>query len=144
YVSTPATSQRPLDFTVTLKNHLQAEFRGLLRVSGQSLETGREITLKPEETQTSNLVVRTALPLSGLIQGSNVAIPVDQRIPKEPVAKRNVPLVYADAVVVSGRKVGYLPGYDQKLERALAALGVESTKLTVDDIGKSDLSVFNP
>jgi LmbE family N-acetylglucosaminyl deacetylase len=143
YVSTPATSQRPLDFTITLKNHLQSEFRGLLRVSGQSLETGREITLKPEESQTSNLVVRTALPLSRQIQGSNVAITVDQPIPKEPVAKRNVPLVYADAVVVSGRKVGYLPSYDQTLERALAALGVDSTKLTVDDIAKSDLSVFN-
>lgn len=142
YVSTPATSQRPLDFTITLKNHLQSEFRGLLRVSGQSLETGREITLKPEESQTSNLVVRTALPLSRQIQGSNVAITVDQPIPKEPVAKRNVPLVYADAVVVSGRKVGYLPSYDRTLERALAALGVDSTKLTVDDIAKSDLSVF--
>jgi LmbE family N-acetylglucosaminyl deacetylase len=141
YVSTPATSQRPLDFTITLKNHLQSEFRGLLRVSGQSLETGREITLKSEESQTSNLAVRTALPLSRL-QASNVAITVDQPIPKEPVAKRDVPLVYADAVVVSGRKVGYLPSYDQTLERALAALGVDSAKLTVDDIAKSDLSVF--
>jgi len=141
YVSTPATSQRPLDFTITLKNHLQSEFRGLLRVSGQSLETGREITLKSEESQTSNLAVRTALPLSRL-QASNVAITVDQPIPKEPVAKRDVPLVYADAVVVSGRKVGYLPSYDQTLERALVALGVDSTKLTVDDIAKSDLSVF--
>src|SRR5205085_6211806 len=62
YVSTPATSQRPLDFTITLKNHLPSEFRGLLRISGRSLETGREITLRPEESQTSNLVVRTALP----------------------------------------------------------------------------------
>ena len=43
YVTTPATSQKPLDFKVTLKNHLPSEFRGLLRVSGQSLETGREI-----------------------------------------------------------------------------------------------------
>ncbi|HKN82549.1 MAG TPA: PIG-L family deacetylase [Pyrinomonadaceae bacterium] len=142
YVSTPATSQRPLDFTITLKNHLPSEFRGLLRISGRSLETGREITLRPEESQTSNLVVRTALPLS-VIPSSNVAITVDQPIPKEPIAKRDVPLVYADAIVVSGRKVGYLPSYDQTLEHALAALGVDSTKLTVDDIAKSDLSIFN-
>ncbi|HJP91589.1 MAG TPA: PIG-L family deacetylase [Pyrinomonadaceae bacterium] len=141
YVSTPATSQRPLDFTITLKNHLPSDFRGLLRLRGRSLETGREITLHPEETQTSNLVVRTALPLS-VTPTSNVAITVDQPIPKEPIAKRDVPLVYADAVVVSGRKVGYLPSYDQTLEHALAALGVDSTKLTVDDIAKSDLSVF--
>ena len=142
YVSTPATSQRPLDFTITLKNHLPGEFHGLLRISGRSLETGREITLRPEESQTSNLVVRTALPLS-VIPSSNVAITVDQPIPKEPIAKRDVPLVYADAIVVSGRKVGYLPSYDQTLEHALAALGVDSTKLTVDDIAKSDLSIFN-
>ncbi|HKG46367.1 MAG TPA: PIG-L family deacetylase [Pyrinomonadaceae bacterium] len=142
YVTTPATSQKPLEFRVTLKNHLPVEFRGLLRVSGQSLETGREIDLKPSETETSNLVVRTPLPLTGQIQGSNIAITVDERIPKEPIAKRSVPLVYADAVVVSGRKVGYLPSYDQTLERALAALAVDATKLTVDDIAKSDLSPF--
>jgi len=109
---------------------------------GKSLETGREITLKSEESQTSKLVVRTALPLN-LIQGSNVAITVDQPIPKEPIAQRNVPLVYADAVVVNGRKVGYLPSYDQTLEHSLAALGIDAKKLTVDDIAKSDLSVFN-
>ncbi|HSL55671.1 MAG TPA: hypothetical protein VK868_14810, partial [Pyrinomonadaceae bacterium] len=142
YVTTPATSQRPLEFKVTLKNHLPSEFRGLLRVRGQSLETGREIDLRPGETETSNLVVRTALP-TGQIQGSSFAILVDQPIPKEPIAKRDVPLIYADAIVVSGRKVGYLPSYDQTLERSLAALGVDAKKLTVDEIAKSDLSSYN-
>jgi len=144
YVTTPATSQRPLEFKVTLKSHVASEFRGLLRISGPSLETGREINLRPNQTETSSLtVVRTALPVSGQIQGSNVAITVDQPIPKEPIAKRNVPLVYADAVVVNGRKVGYLPSYDQTLERSLAALGVDAKKLTVDEIAKSDLSAYN-
>ncbi len=142
YVTTPATSQRPLEFKVTLKNHLPSEFRGLLRVRGQSLETGREIDLRPGETETSNLVVRTALP-TGQIQGSSFAILVDQPIPKEPIAKRDVPLIYADAIVVSGRKVGYLPSYDQTLERSLAALGVDAKKLTVDEIARSDLSSLN-
>ena len=142
YVTSPATSQRPLEFKVTLKNHLPTEFRGLLRVRGQSLETGREIDLQPGQTETSNLVVRTALP-TGQIQGSSVAITVDQPNPKEPIAKREVPLVYADAIVVSGRKVGYLPSSDQTLERSLTALGVDAKKLTVDDIAKSDLSGYN-
>src|SRR4029434_8701675 len=70
-------------------------------------------------------------------------ISVDLRNPKEPIAKRTVPLVYSEALVVGGRKVGYLPSYDQTLERALAALGVDATKLTVDDIAKSDLSAFH-
>ena len=143
YVTTPATSQRPLEFSVTLKNHLPSEFRGLLRIRGQSLETGREIDLQPAQTETSKLVVRTALPLTGQNPNSNVAITVDQPVPKDPIAKRDVPLVYADAVVVSGRKVGYLPSYDQTLERSLAALGVDAKKLTVDEIAKSDLSPFH-
>jgi len=142
YVSSPATSQKPIEFKVTLKNHLPNAFRGLLRVRGQSLETGREIILNPAEPQTLNLVVRTALP-TGQIQGSSVSIIVDQETPKDPIAKRDVPLVYADAIVVSGRKVGYLPSYDQTLERALAALGVDAKKLTVDEIAKSDLSGYN-
>ena len=52
------------------------------------------------------------------MQGSNVAVTVDLPIPKEPIAKRVVPLVYAEAIVVSGRKVGYIPSYDKTLERA--------------------------
>jgi LmbE family N-acetylglucosaminyl deacetylase len=143
YVSTPATSQKPLDFTITLKNHLRKDFRGLLRVRGQVLETGREINLRPGESSTQNLVVRTALPLSARTQGSNIAVTVDLPIPKEPITKRNIPLVYAEAVVVNGRKVGYLPSYDETLQRALAALGVDAKKLSVDDIAKSDLSGFN-
>jgi LmbE family N-acetylglucosaminyl deacetylase len=143
YVSTPATWQKALEFKVQLKNHRTSDFRGLLRLRGQTLETGREINLKPDATETSELVVRPPLPLTGPALNSSVAITVDLPNPKEPVDKRTVPLVYAEAVVVNGRKVGYLPSYDQTLERALAALGVDATKLTVDAIAKSDLSVFN-
>lgn len=142
YVSTPATSQKPLDFTVRLKNHLPSEFRGLVRVQGQSLETGREIQIGPNDSQTANIVIRPALPLSAQAQ-SSVAITVDLPNPKEPIAKRVVPLVYTDAIVVSGRKVGYIPSSDQTLKRALTALGVEAKELAVDDVAKSDLSVFN-
>ena len=142
YVTTPATSQKPLDFKITLKNHLNSEFRGLLRVSGQTLETGREISLRPGQADTTNFVVRP-LSLSGQIQGSNLAVTVDNPVPKEPIAKRSVPLVYANALVVGGRRVGYLPSYDRTLERALAALGVDSKQLSVDDIAKSDLSTFH-
>lgn len=143
YITTPATSQRPLEFKVRLKNHLATGFTGLLRVSGQNLETGRELNLAPAATETLSVAVRTALPLSVPGQGPNVAITVDHPIPKEPIAKREVPLVYADAVVASGRKVGYIPSFDETLERSLAALGVDATKLTVAEIAKADLSTFN-
>ena len=147
YVSTPATSQKPLEFNVRLKNHLPSEFRGLLRVQGQSLETGREIQIRPNATEVANLVVRTALPLSAQAQVQaqerSMAVTVDLPIPKEPIARRVVPLIYADAVVVSGRKVGYIPSSDQTLQRALAALGVDSKELTMDEVAKADLSTFH-
>ncbi len=142
YVSTPATSQKPLDFTVHLKNHLPSEFRGVLRVRGQSLETGREIHIAANSADVENIVIRTALPLNAQ-QNSEVAVIVDLPNPKDPIAKRVVPLVYAEAIVVSGRKVGYIPSSDRTLERALAALGVDAKQLTVDDVAKADLSVFH-
>src|SRR5689334_16015760 len=143
YVITPATSQKPLEFTVKLKNHLPTDFRGLLRVVGQSLETGREINIPASASDTQNLVVRSPLLVGGPTQGLSVDISVDLPNPKEPIARRNVPLVYADALVVGGRKVGYIPSTDQTLERALTALGVDATKLTIDDVAKANLSVFN-
>ncbi|HEU4767325.1 MAG TPA: hypothetical protein VFS77_08110, partial [Pyrinomonadaceae bacterium] len=147
YVSTPATSQKPLEFAVRLKNHLPSEFRGLLRVQGQSLETGREIQIAPSATEVETLVVRTALPLSAQAQVQaqerSMAVTVDLPIPKEPIAKRVVPLVYADAVVVSGRKVGYVASSDRTLQRSLAALGVDSKELMMDDVAKADLSPFH-
>ena len=142
YVITPATSQKPLEFTVKLKNHLATDFHGLLRVIGQSLETGREFSLPANASDTQNLVVRSPLVLGAPNQSPNVAISVDLPNPKEPIATRTVPLVYAEALVVSGRKVGYIPSSDQTLERSLAALGVDATKLTVDDIAKADLSAY--
>jgi LmbE family N-acetylglucosaminyl deacetylase len=142
YVTTPATSQKPVEFKVRLQNHLAAPFRGVLRVRGPSLETGREIDLQPNEIETTNLTVRS-LALTGLMQNTNVDVIVDLRDPKEPIAKRVVPLVYANAIVVPGRKVGYIPSYDKTLERALSSLGVDAKELTVDDIAKSDLSVYH-
>ena len=142
YVITPATSQKPLEFRVKLKNHLATDFHGLLRVIGQSLETGREINIPGNASDTQNLVVRSPLVLGAPNQDLHVDITVDLPNPKEPIAKRSVPLVYAEALVVSGRKVGYIPSTDQTLERALAALGVDATKLTVDDIAKTNLSSY--
>jgi LmbE family N-acetylglucosaminyl deacetylase len=142
YVTTPATSQKPLEFKVRLQNHLTTPFRGVLRVRGPSLETGKEVELQPNQIDSSTLTVRS-LALTGLMQNADVDVTVDLRNPQEPITKRVVPLVYANAIVVAGRKVGYIPSYDKTLERALSSLGVDAKQLTVDDIAKSDLSAFH-
>jgi LmbE family N-acetylglucosaminyl deacetylase len=143
YVSTPATFQRPLDFKIRLQNHLSKGFRGLVRISGQDLETGREISLGPNTTVVENIVLRPPLPITGRPPGSSVVVTVDLPIPKEPITRKTVPMVYAEALVVPGQRVGYLPSYDQTLERALTALGVDAKQLNVDDVAKTDLSNFH-
>ena len=142
YVTTPATSQKPIEFKVRLQNHLTAPFRGVLRVRGPSLETGKEVEIQPNQIESSTLVVRS-FALTALMQNTNVDITVDVRNPQEPITKRVVPLVYANAIVVPGRKVGYIPSYDKTLERALSSLGVDTKQLTIDDVAKSDLSGFH-
>ena len=144
YVRTPATSQQPLNFKVRLQNHLPNQFRGLVRVVGQSLETGREIVIESGSTDVANVAVRTSLPMTQRTQAkSSLVISVDLPIPKEPIARKSVPLIYVDALVARELRVGFLPSFDETLARALASLGVDAKKLSVDDIAKGDLSTFD-
>jgi hypothetical protein len=143
-VRTAATSQQPLNFKVKLQNHLHNQFRGLVRVVGQSLETGREIVLEPGSTNVANVAVRTSLPMTQRRQAkSNLVISVDLPIPKEPITQKPVPLIYVDALVARELRVGFLPSFDETLASALTSLGVDAKKLSVDDIAKSDLSTFD-
>jgi LmbE family N-acetylglucosaminyl deacetylase len=144
YVSTPATSQKPLEFKVRLINRMPTEFRGLVRIVGPSLETGREVVLAPHSSDVVNVSVRAPLPVTRRRQAkSEVAVTVDLPIPKTPIHKRNVTLVYADALVAPDLVVGYLPSFDQSLSRSLDALGVEAKQLAVSDIASGDLSKFD-
>jgi LmbE family N-acetylglucosaminyl deacetylase len=143
FVRTPATSHGPLEFNVRLINHMPTEFRGLVRIVGQSLETGREVRLAAHSSDLVNVSVRS-LPLIKRTQAkSEVAVTVDLPIPKTPIHKRNVTLVYADALVAPDIVVGYLPSFDDTIARSLAALGVEAKQLTVADIASGDLSKFH-
>src|SRR5204863_7618787 len=83
YVTTPATSQKPLEFKVRVVNHLANEFRGVLRVVGPSLETGLEVVLGPHSSDVVNLSV-TAGPVSKRNKPkTDVVISVDQTVPKK-------------------------------------------------------------
>jgi hypothetical protein len=54
-----------------------------------------------------------------------------------------VRVIYSDAQVAKGLRVGYVPSYDESLRDALAALGVESRELKINDISKGDLASFD-
>jgi LmbE family N-acetylglucosaminyl deacetylase len=53
-----------------------------------------------------------------------------------------VVLSYADARVAPNLRVGYIRGFDFSLPNALAALGVESKELSVDEVKTADLSKY--
>jgi len=142
YVITPATAQKPLEFKVRVVNHLAKEFRGLVRVVGPNLETGREVVLSPHSSDVVNLSVK-AVPVSKRTQPkTDVVISVDQTIPKSPVDKDTVSLVYADAQVAPELNVGYIPSFDETLSQSLNALGVQAKQLSVADVSSGDLSKY--
>jgi LmbE family N-acetylglucosaminyl deacetylase len=143
YVTTPATSQQPLEFKVRLINHLATPFKGLLRIAGPNLETGRELDMTAHSSDVIDLTVKT-VPVSKRMQPkTDVIVSVDLPTPKNPISKRTVSLVYADAAVAPNLTVGYIPSFDETLAQSLKALGVNATQLSVNDISAQDLSKFN-
>ncbi len=62
---------------------------------------------------------------------------------KNSITETTVPVIYSNAHVAAGLQVGYVPSFDQTIERSLAALGVAAKALTVDDIKTADLTTYN-
>lgn len=144
YVQTPGTTQHKPQFEVQLKNHLPNDFTGSLRVVGPDLETGRDISLSAHRDETVALNARNAIPVNMRNHAkSEVAISVKRANKKEVVTTRKVPTLYVDAKVVPNLKVGYLPSFDESLQKSLAALGVDAHKLTVSEIQAGTLESFS-
>ncbi len=60
----------------------------------------------------------------------------------QPNARIDIPVVLIDAHVSANLNIGYIRGFDFSLPNALAALGVESKELSVDDVKITDLSKY--
>jgi LmbE family N-acetylglucosaminyl deacetylase len=148
YVRTPSTLSLPLRLNLTLINHLSTPFRGLVRINGPNLETGREISLQPREQQTVKIEVRAAgVPARITSHASQTAgtlfASIELPESKDSITRRPVPTVYADARVPSKLLVGYVPSFDATLKRSLTALGVEARELSIEDVQKGELSNYD-
>lgn len=62
---------------------------------------------------------------------------------RAPITEREVKIVYADARVDPKLRVGYVRGTDFTLPEALAALGVQSKELTVDEVRAGNLAGYD-
>lgn len=143
YVKTPGTEQKA-KFEVTLKNNLPERFTGSVRLNGQDLETGRELVIDAHKDVMVGLEVRTAIPINMRNHAkSEVAISVSKPNTKEAMTTISVPTVYGNAKVVPHLRAGYLPSFDDTLQRSLAALGVDSRQLSVSEIQSGALQGFD-
>ncbi len=137
-------------FELKLINHLTTSFRGATRVelssgSGNNGSADFPLVMAPGETRTEKVAARSSLPktmLQEMRRSGSVQISILDK-DKTSITEVTVPVVYSEAHVAAGLQVGYVPSFDQTIERSIAALGVASKALTVDDIKTADLSSYN-
>jgi len=150
-VWTPGRRDQVLTFTAVVRNNLETPFRGVLELKSKALRTsavGATLTLQANETRPVELRSNAA-PFArpgtrrGAKVNSNYASLIVEDTAATAISKRTVPVVFSDARVVPGIRVGYVASFDQTLEQSLAALGVKSKALTIDAIKSSDLSSFD-
>jgi len=150
YVWTPATVKQPVSFKVTVTNNLDGNFDGNLTIGTSEnhiFEAGSKLSLAPMETREVTLK-SNVVPLETAAHrrtGGNsglLFVSVEPQDGRHPITQRSVPVVYSVARVVRGLRVGFVPSFDQTLQRSLAALGVDAKELNVADIQKGDLSAY--
>jgi LmbE family N-acetylglucosaminyl deacetylase len=150
YVWTPATLNRHWALNLTVVNHLASTFRGLVKIRSTDdriSETGREIALEPHEA--SDITVGASAsalrqpPRRSRLRSGVVTLSIEAQDSMKSITYRQIQSVYSESRVSAGLRVGYVPSFDQTLERSLAALGVDSKELSIEDIQKGDLATLD-
>lgn len=153
YVWTPGTRNQPLSFKATLVNHLDAPFTGNLTIGSrqhQVFEAGRKLSLASLETQKVTLK-SNAIPFAARSQrhrggpaanSAALSLSVEATGSTRPVTERPIRMVYSNARVGRSLRVGFVPSFDETVAKSLAALGVDAKELSVADVQKADLGVY--
>jgi LmbE family N-acetylglucosaminyl deacetylase len=149
-VWTPGRRDQLLSFNAVVRNNLTTPFRGVLELSSGTLgisAVGENLALQANETRSVDLR-SNAVPFPRARTGPGTREDSDPTLIIEDsaaavISRRPMSLVLTDARVVRKLRVGYVPSFDQTLEHSLAALGVNSKALTVEEIKSSDLSSYN-
>jgi LmbE family N-acetylglucosaminyl deacetylase len=137
------------DFTVRVTNNQNATFTGDLVVDQGFGRNGvlHRITIPAHDKIERTLKIpgypqSTGLRKNEQRQPGPVTFTVAAKGAATPLARLDVPVVWADARVAPNLRVGYVRGFDCSLPHALAALGVESKELTVEEVKTADLRKY--
>jgi LmbE family N-acetylglucosaminyl deacetylase len=151
FIWTPGRRDQAVNFTTVVRNNLATPFRGALELSSGVLgisAVGANLALQPNEARSVDLrsnagASARARTLRSPRENSNYATLMVEDSAAAVISRRTVPVIFSDARVVPRLNVGYVPSFDQTLEHSLAALGVNSRALSVDEIKSADLSGYN-
>ena len=150
-VSTEQTLGRCHIFHAAMINHLRQPFTGILKTSvvasGHVRESKGGITLTPNEKRDQMIPAGESSPdpetFAEERRNPVVTVSVEPSDSKPSITERSVKVIYADARVAKGLRVGYVPSFDQTLKESLAVLGVSANELSVETIQKNSLSSYD-
>lgn len=151
-VLTPGTIERPVELTARLLSHVRTAFEVRLAPGAGPAydpQPGPQFTLNYGETR--EVLIRANSSGSrflGKLQAVGARRPdlrydVVESSSGKSVASKSVPVVFADARVAPGIRVGYFRSFDYSLPNALAALGVDAHELTVEDARSANLQSYD-
>ncbi|MDQ1639988.1 MAG: hypothetical protein QOF62_3327 [Pyrinomonadaceae bacterium] len=151
-VHTDNSAERCEEFEVKLENHLASPPRDTSIIindgDGHAWPAVSHLELGPHETRTQQVLAIPSIPIP-----PKYVLPVQRHSPltlKISILKQGgsliteeaVPVIYANAQVPAGLKVGYVLSFDQTIERSLAALGVSAKAIAADEIKSADLAAY--
>jgi LmbE family N-acetylglucosaminyl deacetylase len=138
------------DYKVRLTNHQDTPFSGQLIVGPGFYRKAayHPITIAAHDTVDLSVSVpgcpQQADPKRASQEKSDpISFSVAGNGGKEPFARLEVPVVFADARTAPNLRVGYVRGFDYSLPNALNALGVKSKELSVDEVKTADLQTYS-
>ena len=152
FILTPARLKQRSTFTLHVVNHQSQPFAGRLNSESsiqKSQTPGGVFKLAGNEARD---VSRTMDGLSNLVSlyhgnkrstGGFVSFSVTQADSSATLSKQIVPIVWADARVPDGLRVGYVRSFDETLRKALDALGVKAKELSIEDVRAGDLKSYD-
>ena len=129
-IVTPRTANQPLIFNLHMVNHQAKDFTGKVSANNQSTNVSLPAgAAKDVQLSLPQGVSANSGELKFVVAGSAAV-------------SRPVLISFSNALVTPNLHVAYIRGFDFSLPNALAALGVESKELSVDEVKTADLQKY--
>jgi LmbE family N-acetylglucosaminyl deacetylase len=147
YVFSPATINRPLVLKIKLANNLDRPFRGTVKLGATTshrFEAGREVILGPNETRELTIKSTATAGIRGRARDSvgQFLLSVAPDGSSQPITQRFLPVVYSDSRAARNLRVGFIPSFDKTLAQSLAALGVNASEVSIEQVQKGELADY--